>query len=49
MDEMNENDLARKIDQDMANRSGQIALWVCLGVVALVALSGAIILLRQVY
>ncbi len=48
MDEMNDNDLVREIDREMDNRSGQIALWVCLGVVAAVALAGAITLFWQV-
>ena len=44
MDEMNEHDLVREIDRDVSNRNGQILLWVCLGVVAVVMLAGAVIL-----
>jgi len=33
----------------VSNRNGQILLWVCLGVVAVVMLAGAVILFRQAY
>lgn len=49
MDEMNEHDLVREIDREVSNRNGQILLWVCLGVVAVVMLAGAVILFRQAY
>lgn len=48
MDEMNEHDLARQIDREVSDRTGQIALWICLGVVAVVMLAGTIMLLQQV-
>jgi len=47
MDEMNERDLAREIDREVSDRRGQIALWVCLGVVAGVVLIGAVMLFKQ--
>ena len=48
MDEMNEHELVREIDREVSDRSGQIALWICLGVVAVVMLAGAVMLIRQV-
>lgn len=49
MDEMNENEIAREIDRQVSNRAGFIALAVCLGVIAVVALAGAVVVLNQMY
>lgn len=49
MEEMNDHDLVRELDRVVSNRSGQIALWVCLSVVGSVMLGGAIVLLQRVY
>ncbi len=44
---MNEHELALEIDRQVSDHGGQIALWICLGVVAAVMLAGAVIFFRQ--
>lgn len=44
---MNERELVREIDREVSDRRGQIALWICLGVVAGVLLVGAVMLFKQ--
>lgn len=48
MDEMNEHELSREIDREVSDRPGEIALWVCLGIVAVVLLAGTVMFLRLV-
>lgn len=44
---MNEHELASEIDREVSDRRGQIALWICLGVVAGVVLIGSVMLFKQ--
>lgn len=47
MDEMNEHELARDIDRQVSNKTGLIALSICLGVAAVIVLAGAVVLIQQ--
>ena len=47
MDEMNDQEMHRLIDREVSNRSGLIALTMCLVAIAGILVAGAAVLLRQ--
>jgi hypothetical protein len=47
MDEMNDHEMHRLIDREVSNRSGLIALILCLVAIAGILVASAAVLLRQ--